>query len=173
MRRLIAVGAVLLVGCGAHQTNPQLAPAATGISPCRVTVPAPDSGTWHQIQGQGFAFCVPADWRASGARGWRGDGGSITWGTGEYRPRTTVGPLTRVPASIRTNPAPPPGTLNVTEVIGGETAHLWESQVQGSEHTGATWETRRIYFEGTSGGPQGAARQFMVYRTVQFAEPRK
>ncbi len=81
--------------------------------------------------------------------------------------------VNRGSVGVRPKPTPPLGTLNVTEVIGGETAELWESLVNGTEYTGVAWETRRIYFEGTSLGQQGASRQFMVYQTVQFADRRQ
>ncbi|NUQ21313.1 MAG: hypothetical protein HOQ09_10175 [Gemmatimonadaceae bacterium] len=157
----------VLVGCRA-----QPAPSPAAVVACAVPVHEADSVTWREVPAEGFAFCVPGAWRPSGARGWRGEAGSVTWDLGEYRSREIGASLgmARVPA-ISVNPPRPPVSHRTTETIGGATATLWDTEFQGAHYTGANWEQPTIHFEGRAGGPRNAERQWAIYRTVHFSTP--
>lgn len=155
---------VALIGCHA-----QPAPAPTAVVGCTVPVHEPDSLTWREVSAEGFAFCVPSGWRASGARGWRGEAGSVSWGLGEYKP-TVIGAsigVARVPGGAMEAPTPPV-SHQATEMIGGAMASLWDTEFQGTHYTGAKWEQQRIHLEGKTSGPRNAARHWAIYRTVHF-----
>src|SRR5687767_11723209 len=77
---------------------------------CRAVIEGANLSGWKEVHAEGFAFCVPADWRVSGRFAERGTA-RVEWnlgvpaqvgqepkpGTGEVRPRGLMG----------TNPANP------------------------------------------------------------------
>ncbi|MGH7662705.1 MAG: hypothetical protein ACRENI_00155 [Gemmatimonadaceae bacterium] len=134
------------------------------------------AGVWQEVRATGFTFCVPANWRPVGgspagdhdATTWRGDGGSISWRVGEYRPR----PIRTEIATVRVGdplPAASPGEIrHFDEVIGGRRATLWDNQFEGEYYTGAKWVSPAIYLEGETRSRGSARLQLDVYRTVRF-----
>lgn len=137
--------------------------------PCTVPVAsASPEEPWQQISAQGFTFCVPGSWRASGRNTFRGDGGRLRWGTGEHRSTEVRTVTVNVPAGSL--PPTPPGRYNrFSEVIGGSVAELWDNELEGTFYTGAQWRTPvPIYLQGESTNPRARERQLEIYRTVRF-----
>jgi len=160
---MVAFGAGLLAACSArHGSTGAPAPTAASV-PCNVPVASADSAGWKLVEATGFTFCVPAGWRHSGARAWRGGGADIQWAVGTP-PQTTLGGF-RVPAKS-TEPLPAPRRF--VEMIGGESAELSDTQMRDVDYTAAQWSERHVYFEGTARGPRGADLELMIYRTVRF-----
>jgi hypothetical protein len=161
---------LLLAGVTVSMPDEGSAQAAETV-PCAVPVASSPDEQWQQVSAQGFTFCVPASWRATGRNTFRGDGAWIRWGTGEYRP-TAARTLTRtVPAG--SSPPTLPGRRNrFPETIGGSVAELWDNELEGTFYTGAQWQTPvRIYLQGESTNPTGRNRQLEIYRTVRFTQP--
>ncbi|HEV7587479.1 MAG TPA: hypothetical protein VGO40_05065 [Longimicrobium sp.] len=160
---------LLLAGFTAWTPSQGSAQAAQTV-PCTVPVASSTEGPWQQISAQGFTFCIPSAWRATGRNTARGDGGSLRWGTGEHRPRevatvTMNGPVGSPPPTL-------PGRRNrFSETIGGYVAELWDNEFEGRFYTGAQWQTRtRIYLEGESSNLRARDRQLEIYRTVRFTQ---
>jgi hypothetical protein len=139
--------------------------------PCTVPVASSPEEPWQQISAQGFTFCIPSSWRATARNTFRGDGGWVRWGTGEYR-STQIRTRT-VNARAGAAPPPPPGRSNrFSEMIGGSVADLWDNELQGTFFTGAQWRTpAQIHLLGQSTSLQGRDRQLEIYRTVRFTQP--
>jgi hypothetical protein len=139
-------------------------------------VPGTDLTGWKEVQATGFTFCVPANWRPAGrardgvdARTWRGGGGEVKWGTGEYRSSKVV---TRVVTVRAGNPLPePPGVKRFSEVIGGKLADLHDNEFEGDFYTGAKWTNPAVYVVGESRDAPTARLHLQVFRTVRFAQP--
>jgi hypothetical protein len=162
MRSLVALGAVLLAGCGALHRSAAAAPTAP--VPCAVFVPSADSLDWKLVQAQGFTFCVPPGWRRSGARGWQSEGTGIEWRVGSPPESPVLGPRLFSPG-IRGAVDPP---RHFVEIIGGEGGELWDVRAQDANYTFAYWSAKRVYFQGKANGPHSADVELMIYRTVRF-----
>jgi hypothetical protein len=166
---------LLLAGFAASTPPPASAQAAEKV-PCSVPVASASQEPWQQITARGFTFCIPSSWRAGSRNTFRGDGGWVRWGTGEYRggPRETGTAIIAVPANEVPNLVPMPrGRYNhFPETIGGSVAELWDSEVDGKFYTGAQWERpTRIYLAGESTDARVRSIQLEIYRTVRFTEP--
>lgn len=171
--------AVIMSGCasaGSTASPDAEAELAAPPPPCTVSVPSDEP--WREVRGNGFTFCVPASWRATGrsrdggpdASTWRGGGGSITWGTGAQGPRRVFVSEVTVRAG-QPLPDPPGRVSRFTEVIGGRRAQLWNNEFDGKHFTGATWTQPALYLEGEASDAGAARLQLEIYRTVRFAEP--
>ena len=160
--RSVVIGLALLTACGARHASS--AAVSTSPVPCPEFVPSADSLDWKLIQGDGFTFCVPPTWRPSGAHAWRGDGAGVDWSVGT-NPRSLYLAKRTFPVGIR---SPDPEPRHFVEMIGGESAELWDGKVQDAEYTFAEWSERHTYFEGKSSSPHGAELELMIYRTVRF-----
>ncbi|HEX8211492.1 MAG TPA: hypothetical protein VF584_15075 [Longimicrobium sp.] len=149
---------------------------APEVRPCTVTVPGADLTGWREVRATGFTFCVPAGWRPVGrvrngvdASTWRGGGGEVKWGTGEYRSGKVV---TRVVSVRAGNPLPEPtGVKRFSEVIGGKLADLYDNEFEGDFYTGAKWTNPAVYVAGESRDAVTARLQLQVFRTVRFSVP--
>ena len=163
MRLTLMLGALLIAACGTRHASSAPVPAMATV-PCPVLVPSADSLDWKLVQAKGFTFCVPPGWRPSGARGWLGDGMGVEWGiTGQSQ--SLYFSLRQFPVG---NSGPDPAPRRVVELIGGESAELWDGRVQDAEYTYAEWAGRHVYIEGKASGPRGAEIEFMIFRTVRF-----
>jgi hypothetical protein len=138
--------------------------------PCTVPVPSSPPEEWQQVSAQGFTFCIPTSWRATGRNTFHGDGGWVRWGTGEYRATEVQTVTVHVPAGSL--PPTPPGRQNrFAEAIGGSVAELWDNELEGKFYTGAQWQTpARIYLMGQSGDLRARDLQLEIYRTVRFTQ---
>lgn len=136
---------------------------AEALGPCEV--PTPEEEDWRQVAAEGVSFCVPADWRPMGSKGWRGGGGSLTWGSVEPR-RPAQGRLLTVRASDI--PAPTQ-ERRFSELIGGVSVELWLTGSEGEFLTGATWENPRpLYMNGEAISLRDSEVQLEIYRTVRI-----
>jgi hypothetical protein len=127
-----------------------------------------EAAPWRQVTANGFSFCVPATWRATGGNTLRGEGGWIRWGVGEYRPTATRSVTVAVPAGQGT-PVVPGRQHHFSEQIGGGIAELWDNELNGTLYTGAKWlEPRAVYLLGQSTSKAARATQLQIYRTVRF-----
>jgi hypothetical protein len=163
MRSMMIVGACLLAACAAHHGSTS-APATAAAVPCPVLVPSADSLEWKLVQASGFTFCVPPGWRLSGARGWHAEGAGIEWRIGSWPQSTTIDPRW-FPAGIH---GPGHFDRHLVELIGGESAELWDIRIQDSDYTAAQWAQKRVFFKGKANGLQSADLELMIYRTVRF-----
>ena len=163
--RFAAVFTLMLVSACAH--HPSRVVASTSPVPCPEFVPSADSLDWKLVQAEGFTFCVPPTWRASGAHAWRGDGAGIDWSVGT-NPRSLYLAQRTFPVGMR---GPDPEPRHFVEMIGGESAELWDGKVQDAEYTFAEWSERHTNIEGKSSTPHGAELELMIYRTVRFTTP--
>lgn len=166
---------LLLLLAGFAALAPSHASAQTTETvPCSVPVSAAPGEPWQQITGRGFTFCIPASWRAASRNTFRGDGGWVRWGTGEYRggPSETGTAFITVPANGPLVLPPPRGRYNhFPETIGGSVAELWDSELDGKFYTGAQWQTpERIYLAGECTDARARDLQLEIYRTVRFTE---
>ena len=136
--------------------------------PCTVPIASSAQEPWQQVSAQGFTFCIPSSWRATSRNTVRGDGASVRWGTGEYRPTEVRTVTVNVP--VGSLPPTPPGRQNhFSEMIGGSVAELWDNEYEGTFYTGAKWRTPTpIYLAGQSTNARGRERQLEIYRTVRF-----
>jgi hypothetical protein len=126
--------------------------------------------SWQQVAADGFTFCVPASWRASGGNTFHGQGGWVRWGVGEPR-RTTAARITTVTVPASQGPLVLPGRQRrFSETIGGGLAELWDNELDGTFYTGAQWRSPKvIHLLGQSTSETTRATQLQVYRTVRFA----
>jgi hypothetical protein len=170
LRVTMRTSLLLLLAVTLWRPDPGVAQAAPTV-PCTVHVTSAPEEPWQQVSARGFTFCVPASWRATGRNTFRGDGGWVRWGTGEYRP-TEIATVT-VMAPAGSPPPTLPGRRNrFPEEIGGSVAEIWDNEFEGTFYTGAEWRTpERIYLMGQTTDLQGRNRQLEVYRTVRFTPP--
>ncbi|HKP74605.1 MAG TPA: hypothetical protein VJT67_03635 [Longimicrobiaceae bacterium] len=161
---------LLLAGFAALVPNRASAQEAQTV-PCAVPVASSAQEQWQQVSAQGFTFCIPASWRAGGGRNtFRGEGGWVRWGTGDYRATNVRTVTVSVPAASL--PLTPPGRQNrFAETIGGSVAELWDNELEGRFYTGAQWRTPQVYLVGQSGDMSVRDRQLEIYRTVRFTQP--
>ena len=164
MRSTIIVGVALLAACGARHGATSTPALATSPVPCAVPVPSADSLEWKLVQGSGFTFCVPPRWRPSGARGWQREGAGIEWALGGWPQSTTLSPRMFSAGIKGADPFP----RHFVELIGGESAELWDTRIQDADYTEAHWQEKRLYFKGKASGLQSADIELMIYRTVRF-----
>ena len=156
-RRLLALATITtFAGCATNPT-PSPAPAADALSDCAGR--SAESADWRPVLAEGFAFCMPPDWRPGGRNVWNGDGGHVTWETqSEKRPF--------VVASV---PGTGPADLwERTERIGGASAKLRTRRVGSTYYTSAVWTSPRFSMTGEASSFSAAQRQLEIYRTVRF-----
>ena len=172
MTRFRFAAALLLAGCAAAP-----APRGPAPEPCPAdAVPPARGGAWRLVRGEGFTFCVPARWRPAGdppaagtdAASWSGDGGTVAWGTGAYRPPER-GVVTVEVRGDDPRPGAPGEVRRFSESIGGASADLWDDRVGERHFTGAHWtRPRAVHLSGEARDGRAAALQLDVYRTVRF-----
>lgn len=164
--------ALLLAGCAAAPSPADTASPAS----CSAAAPGTREAAWRIVRADGFTFCVPPRWRPVGepagpgldAATWTGDGGTVAWGTGEYRaPERGVvtvevsaeDPRRRAAGEVR----------RFSESIGGASADLWDDRIGERHFTGAQWtRPRPVHLSGEARDGRASALQLDVYRTVRF-----
>jgi hypothetical protein len=159
---------LLLIGLTACASRGASTHGEAPVVSCQVPVASSSQETWRQVTAEGFTFCVPSSWRQSASNTFRGEGGWIRWGVGEYQPTATGSFTVTVPAGQ--GPPTPPGRRNrFSESIGGSLAELWDNELQGTLYTGAQWRRPTpIYLLGQSTSQAVRAQQLQIYRTVRF-----
>ena len=161
-----------------------------GTEPCPVEVPV-GTGTWRQVRARGITFCLPDDWKESGATGegddvrvWQARGSKITLAlAGATMPEERSEKFTvreRVVVVRDGEPLPARGSERVPTVeartaldgrmqeIGGRPAFLTDRKFMNRFSTGATWEAPRVSFAGQARDRTTAGIQMAVYQTVRF-----
>jgi hypothetical protein len=178
---------LLLSACasgGPQQSSTALASSESGVE-CNVPVVTATEASWRLVQADGFTFCVPASWSPAGRRSaqghdpkiWRAGANTITWGTGEFRPRRVGSATVRVSVAAGESPQlsdlAVPGTVRrFADVIGGRSAEIWDNQFEGKSYTGVILEEpRRMHISGEAEDRSTAALQLAIYRTIRFAAP--
>ena len=177
---VLVIGITVTMGACGRPTSAGVGTATSAPAPpavaCRTGVPGVEVSSWREVAAEGFTFCVPSDWRGGG-RTWRRGSAEITWGKGT-RPRQQVAVVTEtviVPAGAVPRPpsGPPPDSdlQRFTEEIGGHRATVWRNRFGQVYHTGADWESLRVWIVGEAADPASADVQVTVFRTVRFSEP--
>ena len=170
---LVVAGSAL--GCASASSSGETEVAGADAPPCSVPTLDVAGERWREVRATSFTFCVPMNWRPSGsssrgiaARTWRGGSGSVTWGTGEYRPRRVVSTTAVVRPGERLPSTPPGQVRRFTETIDNRTAQLWDNEINGRHYTGVAWSRPTVFFDGEAADAATARVQLAVYRTVRF-----
>lgn len=182
MRSHLRVAAALTLGVAitACRSAPRtLAEDSRVDGECRAEIEGASLRDWKEVRGDGFAFCVPSNWRVSGRFAERGTT-RIEWnlgvpaqvgdepllGTGEVRPRGHMG----------TDPANPTESFRFTETINGRRAELYREALASTNAvaleplylTGAQWLGPTVHFRGRASDLADSEKQFLIYRSVRF-----
>lgn len=178
--RLERVGFLLLMAACA--SAPPWAPAAR-VSPASCTAPgAPADAHWQLAQGDGFTFCVPADWQTLEGRRWQWGSAAIAWGrgtpprhvlvSGTVRMRVPVGggmpSQGEVEAAARSQIAAQCSTQDYHENVGGQSAALSDVRCGDTYSTGVHWFGSDLYLQGDADDAGTALLELQIYRTVRF-----
>jgi hypothetical protein len=171
-----AVAAASLAGLGctaATNRAPAAGPSAgSAAQACNASVPTADVSAWHSVEAEGFTFCVPPDWSASG-RSWSRGTARVTWGLG-----STVAAVD-VPAIARGASRPafacvsgPTKRVQIhptAEVIGGREARVWRDHVRQGFYTGGHWSAPHFYIVGEASDAATADLEMLIVRTARVA----
>lgn len=135
---------------------------------CTVPIASSPRGPWQQVAAEGFTFCMPGSWSVTALTA-AGDGSVLRWGTGSYRPTA----MATETVHVRVGEGIPPtfgGRQNrFSEVIGGSAAAVWDNEMRGRFHAGATWQTPTpIWLEGQAADMRGRGLLLEIVRTVRF-----
>jgi hypothetical protein len=146
-----------------------------------VTCSAPDTArtsSWQLVPGEGFTFCVPAQWRSSDGRTWRSGGGFLGWCTPDHLDKcpNVTGELTmqvitnrnQVLLAMMANEGGACSTDRFQASTGGAFVSLLDQHCNGRHVTEAIWTRPALYFFGQTDDPVMARLQLDVYRTVRF-----
>lgn len=163
-----------VMGCGGAGHAPvaeSVSPATGADVTCTATAKGIDVSAWRQVEGGGFTFCVPRDWRGSGHQ-WRHGASSITWGVGARTPKIGTAEVKVTPAQLEeivaTGRPPDSDGWHTTEDIGGREAEIWRNRMGRDYATGAEWSSPDVWFTGTAKTAAAADLQLAIFRTVTF-----
>ena len=168
MRPLIALLAAVAIG-GCARKQPALASAdAVSSAPCDAArLPEDTDGEWREVRGDGFTYCVPADWKAIGARAqrWTSTSVDVAWNDPAFFER-------RVPFVVPTRggTGAPFGQRVVTETLDGHTVRL-EIQDGGDApawSAAASWLEPSLRFYATARSASASREVLAVIRSVRF-----
>ena len=164
-----------LVGCRSAQRSSVADAASDGR--CRAEVEGADLRDWREVRGDGFTFCVPAEWRTSGRVAQRGQA-RVEWNVGvplrdPKAPVLGTGDLTAsLRAHVRGNPTE---SVRFSEPIDGRPAELYREALgvasippRVAYLTGAQWLGPTVHFLGEATELSTAEMQFVIYRTTRF-----
>lgn len=163
---------VATAACAA-QARSGAAPAdlvATGVTcdTSRVGKEVGDERTWREMRGDGFTYCVPADWQATGARAqlWRSPTSEFSWGEPH---EAFEGPT---PAFRPTTAQPHIGFRVLTESVNGHTLRLYVADPGAGSafRTAAEWLEASLELYGTAHTADGARDILAVVRSVRFTK---
>ncbi|HEX8907282.1 MAG TPA: hypothetical protein VF771_20690 [Longimicrobiaceae bacterium] len=166
----VAAASLAVFGCRAA-TNP----APMAAHGCSARVPSADVSRWQSVEAEGFTFCVPPDWSASG-RTWSRGSDRVTWGVGETVAKADV------PAMVQAANRPAPACVSspaknvqihpTAEVIGGHEAQVWRSRYGQGFYTGGHCSTPHFYIVGEASDAATADLEMLIVRTARVASPR-
>ena len=162
----LAVVLAAWVGGCASGGSTEGAATTPDVSPCLSREGSAELGAWKQVTATGFTFCVPSGWRQSDARGWRGDGGDVTWmPSSQERDRRpfVVGRVGEYPS----RPSTIEQTSSVENVDGARVAV--SIMRDGLTHTvRASFEDPDIALVGKAHGPAAVETLREIYRSVRI-----
>jgi hypothetical protein len=168
----VAAASFAVLGCGtnpAPATGPAVGSAAHA---CSARVPAADVSAWHRVEAEGFTFCVPPDWSASG-RSWSRGTARVTWGLGSAVASADVPQIARAasrPAFACTSGPTKHIQIHPTaEVIGGREAQVWRDHVRQGFYTGGHWSAPHFYIVGEASDAATADLEMTILRTARVA----
>ena len=163
---------VASAACASRQQS-GAAPAdvvATGATcdSSRVADAGGDPRSWREVRGEGFTYCVPEGWRATGARAqlWRSETVDFSWG----EPHEAFESAT---PTFRPSLAQPHfGFRSMTESIGGHTLRLFiaEPGAGSAFRTAAEWLEPSLELYGTARTASGGRDILAVFRSVRFTK---
>lgn len=190
--QLLIAGVSLSTGCGQSPPTP-IAPVAV-----RCVVPSVGSPAhpWREVTTPGFTFCVPPEWRpvdgrpVVSAQAWSvGHDTVALWpapapARGLLPPeyaglnladlRTSIIPHALAPENRplgeRATRLPSCFTIGEVDTLQGRRVELGRTFCGLRYHTMAFWPAENVRFAGTASSVAAARVQWMMYRTVRFAE---
>ena len=125
-------------------------------------------GDWRMVRGDGFTYCVPADWQAVGPRAerWRSATVDVSWNdpTGFERPLAPVNPVrgqTGAPFGSRASTIEVDGRLVRLEITDGAQATSWMAA--------ASWLEPALRFYATARTATASDEVIAVVRSVRFS----
>lgn len=164
--------ALLAVGCTSGSGPSPAAGPTAARGACSAVVPSADVSGWQTVEADGFSFCVPPDWTASG-RTWSRGTARVTWGVG----RTVA--TADVPAIVRAAnrpvascvPSSAKGTVvhRRPEMIDGREAQVWRNRYRQGFYTGAHWSAPHVYIVGEATDSATADLEMVILRTTRVA----
>ncbi len=179
MRQSLMASLLLLQACA---TAPPWAPDAR-VSPASCVAPgAPANAHWQLAQGDGFTFCVPADWQSLEGRRWQWGSAAISWGRGTPPRRVLVSGTVRmrvpvggampsqgeIEAMARGQVAAQCSTQDYDERVGGQSAAMFDVRCGDIYSTGVHWFGSNLYLQGDADDAGTALLELQIYRTVRF-----
>jgi hypothetical protein len=160
--------------------HPMWTPAArTSANTCGAPDAPASAPPWQLVRGQGFTFCVPADWHSSDGHTWRSRGSLLGWCTPD-RPDQCPNVAGYISGPIVTNQAQTGAAALVNEGggcssdrfredVSGALATLFDQYCEGRHVTGiGWWSGPSVEFLGQTDDAVAARLQLQVYRTVRF-----
>lgn len=144
-------------------------------SPCVEAVSGTDLSSWQTVAGDGFTFCVPANWHGR-AYNWRSTAATMEWGLGKARgqrvkviERRVVSRSEIVAGAGRPPEAPlTADTQRFTDQIDGHSVTLWRNRLNGKYYVGGQWDSPHVWLLGESDDSRSADTQMVILRTVRF-----
>lgn len=175
MRSLSYVAALItLLGCAQRQSTIEPSATmdahtvATGKS-CEASRVGEQDKSWLEMKGEGFTYCVPANWEPLGARGqrWRSSTVDLVWD--EQSPFGQRAPFVN---TARGQSSVPFGTRVVTERVDGRTVRLevQEAGPDGTLASQAQWLEPSLRLYGRARTATAADEILTVVRSVRFAK---
>jgi hypothetical protein len=171
-RAAVAAASIAALGCGTNPVPSGGPTAGLAARACNAEVPAADVSAWHSVEAEGFTFCVPPDWSASG-RSWSRGTARITWGLGSTVASAdlpAIAQATTRPAFSCTSAATKHVQIHPTaEVIGGREARVWRDHVRQGFYTGGHWSEPHFYIVGEASDAASADLEMVILRTARVA----
>lgn len=173
MKRITRPAVAAAVLAAAFGCRPAVNPSPVAASgSCSAEVPSADVSGWKSVAAEGFTFCVPPDWNASG-RTWSRGTARVTWGVGETVAQADV------PGMVAMANRPAPACVSsaskgvqihrTAEVIGGREAQVWRNRYRQGFYTGAHWTTPHVYIVGEASDAATADLEMVIVRTARVA----
>jgi hypothetical protein len=186
LMHVITMVAVVTVGGCASSNRSEPKVRAKGLvegaqavaSPCVAAVSGTDLSSWQTVAGDGFTFCVPANWHGR-AHNWHATGATMEWGTGKARGHpvkvTEVRVVSRAEIASGRRPDPSPMIENqqFTDQVDGHSVTLWRNRFNGKYYVGGQWDSPQVWLLGQSDDSPSADTQMVILRTVRFVTKTK
>jgi hypothetical protein len=146
-------------------------------TPCIAAVSGTDLSSWQTVAGDGFTFCVPANWHGR-AHNWRSTAATMEWGLGKARGQRVkvieVRVVSRSEIVAGAGAGRPPeapltaDTQRFTDQIDGHSVTVWRNRFNGKYYVGGQWDSPHVWLLGESDDSRSADTQMVILRTVRF-----